>query len=137
VTTLYSQVLTFINSPITATLFSTGMPGAEHLRDSKALIQILEKQKAEGKLYSAICAAPAVVLAANNLIPDGAAVTCYPAPHFRALLAKAVDDDVVVTNNLTTSQGPGTAIKFALQLGEHLFGKEKRDEIAKQMLFKE
>jgi 4-methyl-5(b-hydroxyethyl)-thiazole monophosphate biosynthesis len=137
VTTLYLQVLTYINSRITVSLFITGMPGAEHLRDSKALIQILEKQKAEGKLYSAICAAPAVVLASKNLIPDGAAVTCYPAPKFRAALAKAVDDDVVVTNNLTTSQGPGTAIKFALQLGEHLFGKEKRDEIAKQMLFKE
>lgn len=113
------------------------MPGAEHLRDSKALIQILKKQKEEGKLYSAICAAPAVVLASKNLIPDGAATTCYPAPKFRAALSKAVDDDVVVTGNLTTSQGPGTAMKFALQLGENLFGKKKRDEIAEQLLFKE
>jgi 4-methyl-5(b-hydroxyethyl)-thiazole monophosphate biosynthesis len=112
------------------------MPGAEHLRDSVALIQILEKQKAEGKLYGAICAAPAVVLASKNLIPDGAATTCYPAPKFRAALSKAVDDEVVVTGNLTTSQGPGTAIKFALQLGEHLFGKEKRDAVAKEMLVK-
>jgi 4-methyl-5(b-hydroxyethyl)-thiazole monophosphate biosynthesis len=113
------------------------MPGAEYLRDSKALIQILEKQIAKGKLYSAICAAPAVVLASQNLIPDGAATTCYPAPKFRAALSNGVDDEVVVVDNLTTSQGPGTAIKFALQLGEQLYGKEKRDEIAKQMLFKD
>lgn len=106
------------------------------MRDSKALIQILEKQKAEGKLYSAICAAPAVVLASKNLIPDGAAVTCYPAPKFRELLSNAVEDGVIVTDNLTTSQGPGTAIQFALQLGEHLYGKEKRDAIAKELLVK-
>jgi 4-methyl-5(b-hydroxyethyl)-thiazole monophosphate biosynthesis len=113
-----------------------GMPGAEHLRDSTSLIQILEKQKADGKLYAAICAAPAVVLASKGLIPDGAAATCYPAPKFRATLSKAVDDDVVVVGNLTTSQGPATALQFALQLGEHLYGKEKRDAIAKEMLTK-
>jgi 4-methyl-5(b-hydroxyethyl)-thiazole monophosphate biosynthesis len=112
------------------------MPGAEHLRDSKALIQILEKQKEKGKFYGAMCAAPAVVLAAKNLIPDGASATCYPAPKFRELLSKAVDEDVVVTDNLTTSQGPGTAIQFALQLGEQLYGKEKRDAIAKELLVK-
>ena len=38
-----------------------GMPGAEHLRDSKDLQRILKRQKKEGKLYGAICAAPAVV----------------------------------------------------------------------------
>jgi 4-methyl-5(b-hydroxyethyl)-thiazole monophosphate biosynthesis len=113
-----------------------GMPGASHLRDSKPLIQILEKQKAAGKLYAALCASPAVVLASKNLIPDGASVTCYPAPKFREGLMNASDEEVVVTDNLTTSQGPGTSIKFALQLGEHLFGKDKRDQIAKEMLVK-
>jgi 4-methyl-5(b-hydroxyethyl)-thiazole monophosphate biosynthesis len=108
------------------------MPGAEHLRDSATLIRILEKQKAAGKLYGAVCAAPAVVLASKGLI-DGEA-TCYPAPHFREKLPVVSDAPVVVTDNLTTSQGPGTALAFALQLGENMYGKEKRDEIAKQML---
>lgn len=111
-----------------------GMPGAEHLRDSKPLIQLLEKQKSQGKLYGAICAAPAVALAPHGLIPDGATTTCYPAPGFRDKLKNVSEDDVVVSGTLTTSQGPGTALLFALQLGEHLYGKEKRDEIAKQML---
>lgn len=35
-----------------------GMPGAEHLRDSEALIALLEKQKAAKKNYAAVCAAP-------------------------------------------------------------------------------
>jgi hypothetical protein len=40
--------------------------GAEHMRDSKSLVSILKKQKAAGKRYAAVCAAPAVVLAFNG-----------------------------------------------------------------------
>lgn len=78
--------------------------------------------------------APAVALASNGLINQGAPSTCYPAPKFREKLSNAVDSKVVVTGNLITSQGPGTALDFALQLGEALYGKEKRDAIAKEML---
>lgn len=110
-----------------------GMPGAEHLRDSPALTQILQAQKQAHKLYAAVCAAPAVALASQNLL-DGAEATCYPAPKFRDVLPHAKDDKVVVHDNVITSQGPGTSLLFALQLGEALFGKEKRDQIAKEML---
>jgi 4-methyl-5(b-hydroxyethyl)-thiazole monophosphate biosynthesis len=111
-----------------------GMPGAEHLRDSDTLISLLERQNKESKLYGAVCASPAVVLASKGLAAEGA--TCYPAPVFREALTKPVDDDVAVTDNLTTSQGPGTSLKFALQLGEQLYGKEKADEIAAALLVK-
>jgi protein deglycase len=109
-----------------------GMPGAEHLRDSDALISLLERQKKEGKWYGAVCASPAVVLASKGLAAEGA--TCYPAPVFRETLTNPVNDEVVVTDNLTTSQGPGTCLKFALQLGENLYGKEKADEVAAGLL---
>lgn len=39
-----------------------GMPGAQRLRDSKPLAQILAHQHAQVRLIGAICAAPAVVL---------------------------------------------------------------------------
>lgn len=109
-----------------------GMPGAEHLRDSDALISILERQKKEGKWYGAVCASPAVVLASKGLAAEGA--TCYPAPPFRGALTNPVDDEVAVTDNLTTSQGPGTSLKFALQLGENLYGKEMADQVAAALL---
>lgn len=109
-----------------------GMPGAEHLRDSKELIDLLEKQNNAGKLYAAVCASPAVVLASKGLATPGA--TCYPAEGFRATLSDPVDDEVVVKDNLVTSKGPGTSLKFSLVLGEKLYGKEKADEIAKAML---
>ncbi len=92
----------------------------------------MEKQAKEGGKYAAICAAPAVVLAEKGLVGEGA--TCYPAPQFRAMLTNPSDDIVVVTGQVTTSKGPGTAVKFALELGEQLFGKEVRDKIEKEML---
>eukprot|EP00592_Proboscia_alata_P007260 CAMPEP_0194365322 /NCGR_PEP_ID=MMETSP0174-20130528/13328_1 /TAXON_ID=216777 /ORGANISM="Proboscia alata, Strain PI-D3" /LENGTH=205 /DNA_ID=CAMNT_0039139909 /DNA_START=709 /DNA_END=1324 /DNA_ORIENTATION=+ len=109
-----------------------GMPGAEHMRDCKTLITLLKKQNNEGKLYAAICASPAVALAPHGLTKKGA--TCYPAPAFRDAIENASDDDVVTQENLVTSQGPGTSLKFALQIGEQLYGKDKADEIAKAML---
>ena len=119
-----------------------GMPGAEHLRDSKELQTLLQQQAAAGRLLGAVCAAPAVVLASQGYLTAGASATSYPAPKFRDMLrqstgAVASDERVVVQDHVITSQGPGTSLEFALALGEALFGKEKRDEIAKQLLVKE
>ncbi|KAL7443003.1 hypothetical protein ACHAXH_008885 [Discostella pseudostelligera] len=109
-----------------------GMPGAAHLRDSPTLISILKKQNASGKLYAAICASPAIVLAGNGLVGEGA--TCYPAPGLLEKMSSPVDDDVVVQGNVVTGKGPGTALKFALKLGEQLYGAEKAKAIAGEML---
>jgi 4-methyl-5(b-hydroxyethyl)-thiazole monophosphate biosynthesis len=108
------------------------MPGAEHLRDCPTLISILEKQKAEGKLYGAICASPAVVLATKGLVGEGA--TCFPADGLRAKMSSPVDEDVVVQGNCVTSKGPGTALKFGVKLGELLFGEEKAKQVAGGLL---
>lgn len=109
-----------------------GMPGAEHLANSVALFSILQKQKTEGRLFGAICAAPAVVLASKGLIGEGH--TCFPAPKLRKKMKSPVDDDVVVKDNIITSRGPGTAIKFAIKLGELLYSEEKAKAIAAEML---
>jgi 4-methyl-5(b-hydroxyethyl)-thiazole monophosphate biosynthesis len=111
-----------------------GVAGAEALRDCEPLIELLRKQKSANKLFGAICAAPAIALATHGLMDEEAAATCYPAPHFQETISNYSKERVVVTGNMITSQGPGTSIQFALTLGEQLFGKEKRDEIAKQML---
>lgn len=111
-----------------------GMPGAEHLRDSKVLIEMLKNQKEAGKLYGAVCASPAVALSAHGLIDKGTPATCFPAPKFREKMTDAKDDIVVIAGNLVTSQGPGTSLQFALTLGEKLYGKEQRDKVAKALL---
>ena len=124
-----------------------GMPGAEHLRDCTTLQTILNHHAVQNqKPFGAICAAPAVVLASSpqsilhqmSISSTITTATCYPAAAFRTKLADAgvvvSDDDVVVSGNLITSQGPATALAFSLQLGEVLYGVEKRHEIAKSML---
>jgi len=96
-----------------------GMPGANYLRDSDFLVEMLKKQQKENKLYGAICAAPAVVLQTHGLLA-GPGATCYPAPPFRSTMADPSEDKVVVQGNVITSQGPGTSLLFALSLGEQL-----------------
>mmetsp|Transcript_8710 Transcript_8710/g.26189 ORF Transcript_8710/g.26189 Transcript_8710/m.26189 type:complete len:256 (-) Transcript_8710:212-979(-) len=113
-----------------------GMPGAERLRDSATLIEMLHKHNAANKLIGAICAAPAVVLAHHNFL-NGKTATCYPSPNFTKLISQVVDDDdkpVVSDGNFMTSRGPGTALVFSLALVERLFGDPKAEELASLML---
>ena len=110
-----------------------GMPGAEHLRDSAQLIEKLKQQKQAGRLYGAICASPAVALQPHGLLQNVRA-TCFPSLRDKLDPAYASDEPVVVDGNCVTSQGPGTAIAFALKLVELLFGVEKATQIANAML---
>jgi len=96
-----------------------GMPGANHLRDSSTLVEMLKRQQEQNKLYAAVCAAPAVVLQTHGLLV-GSGATCYPAPPFRSTMTNPSDDKVVVQGNVVTSQGPGTSLLFALSLGEQM-----------------
>jgi len=110
-----------------------GMPGAEHLRDSSQLTDMLKAQAASGRLYAAICASPAIALKPHGLLKDKKA-TCYPS--LLSELENAKQEKVVVDANCITSQGPATALEFALKLTELLFDKQKSHEVAKAMLAK-
>ena len=61
-------------------------------------------------------------------------MTCYPAFGERLSGCSFVDQAVVVDGNCITSQGPGTALEFALTLVEQLCGKGKRRQVAEAML---
>jgi protein deglycase len=111
-----------------------GMPGSEYLRDCAELIEALKQQQAQGRLYAAICAAPAVALYPHGLL-EGRRATCHP--NFAHLLSsvEVLDAPVVVDGNCITSRGAGTALEFSLTLVEQLYGKEKAREVAKGMVF--
>ena len=53
------------------------MPGAESLSASKDLDKLIREQRQSGRLLSAICAAPAVVLESKGLL-DGLKATSHP-----------------------------------------------------------
>jgi protein deglycase len=110
-----------------------GMPGAEHLRDSQELKQILQRQSGAGGLVGAICAAPAVVLESHGLLKNRKA-TCHP-NHVKSLRdPSAAGALVLVDGTVVTSQGPGTAMAFALKLVEMLFGREQMAAVAAPMI---
>jgi 4-methyl-5(b-hydroxyethyl)-thiazole monophosphate biosynthesis len=109
-----------------------GMPGAEHLRDSKLLTEMLIMQKKENRLYAAICAAPVVVLQHHKLT-ENLPITCHPSLADKC--QNFTNERVVVSGNCITSQAPGTAIEFALKLIEILLSKNIATQVAKAIVY--
>lgn len=117
-----------------AVVLPGGMPGSDNLRKSEAVLQILRRAEAAGKIIGAICAAPAVVLAASGFA-SGKTLTCYPG--FEKQLGTDIRfsaDRVVRDGKLVTSRGPGTALEFALSLVRELAGEESARRLAEGML---
>ncbi|RWR96348.1 Chaperone YajL [Cinnamomum micranthum f. kanehirae] len=113
-----------------------GLPGASNLKECGVLESIVKKQAADGRLYAAICAAPAVALGPWGLL-NGLKATCYP-PFMEKLssVASVVESRVIQDGYAITSRGPGTAMEFAVALVEQLYGKEKADEVAGPMVMR-
>lgn len=117
-----------------AVVLPGGMPGAANLANAEEVNRIITKMHNEKRLIAAICAAPAVVLAPAGIL-KGKKATCYPGmeerfgkdTQFRA-------ESVVVDGDVITSQGPGTAILFALAIVEKLKGKAAADNLRKKTL---
>eukprot|EP00468_Gymnochlora_sp_CCMP2014_P009333 CAMPEP_0167751020 /NCGR_PEP_ID=MMETSP0110_2-20121227/6323_1 /TAXON_ID=629695 /ORGANISM="Gymnochlora sp., Strain CCMP2014" /LENGTH=204 /DNA_ID=CAMNT_0007636423 /DNA_START=141 /DNA_END=752 /DNA_ORIENTATION=- len=111
-----------------------GLPGSKAFAASDSLKSTLQKRKEDGKWYAAICAAPAIVLEPNDLLPKTA--TCFPALH-NEIESKIENDPktsrVVIDREgkVVTSQGPGTSLEFGVELLRVLVGNEKADEVAK------
>ncbi|XP_047342553.1 protein DJ-1 homolog B-like [Impatiens glandulifera] len=107
-----------------------GLPGSTTLKDCEILEKIVKKQALDGRLYSAICAAPAVALGSWGLL-NGKKCTCYPS--FMEQLSSSgtvVEDIVQQDGNVVTSRGPGTVMEFSVALIEQLLGKDKADEVS-------
>jgi 4-methyl-5(b-hydroxyethyl)-thiazole monophosphate biosynthesis len=90
-----------------------GMGGSQALAATHGVLELLKEYNAQGKWVCAICAAPALVLTAAEVI-GSRKVTCYPAPEFiealgdHYLAAKAHTD-----GNLITGAGPGCFTYFS------------------------
>lgn len=108
-----------------------GLPGANHLRDCIPLIELLRQQKKAGRVFAAICASPAVVFSHHGL-DEGHTTTAHPG--FTQALRDFKDARVVIDGNCITSQGPGTAIEFALAIVETLAGRALADQVATPMV---
>ena len=94
-----------------------GMKNAINLSNEKGVISLLNEYVNLGKLVAGICATPSVVFSKTDIL-NGKECTCYPSMELIGNLndAKFIDKDVVVCDNIITSQSPFTAGKFALEI---------------------
>ncbi|TRZ54280.1 DJ-1/PfpI family protein [archaeon] len=107
-----------------------GSPGTENLMRSERVTKIVDDFSKQGKLVAAICAAPRI-LAKLGLLKERKA-TIYPG--YEKELGKPRNDPVVADGNIITSQGPGTAVAFALKIVEQLMGKPKMLQIKQNIV---
>ncbi|MFA7061460.1 MAG: DJ-1 family glyoxalase III [Pedobacter sp.] len=109
-----------------------GQPGADNLIKDFRIKRLLNEFNSTGKMIGAICAAT-IVLAEAGLISNRK-VTCYTS--YRDKLGNALyeDNPVVSDGNIITSQGPGTAITFALAIVSRLAGRHVAEAIEKDLL---
>lgn len=122
------------NSNFDAIVLPGGGIGAKNLAASEAVKSLVQEFHRQGKWVCAICASPALVLGPAGVL-KGKSATCFKGmesgfgPEVRYLNQKVVSD-----GNVLTSQGPGTAVEFALSIVEKLAGPEKSAKIRSDLL---
>ncbi|GBE87398.1 DJ-1 [Sparassis latifolia] len=110
-----------------------GARGAKTLSESSPVQHLVREYLERGKFVGMICAGSLTALTAG--LPKQP-LTSHPS--VKKQLEKDFEyseEPVVVSGNLVTSRGPGTAFPFALTLVELLCGKEKREHVAAPMMF--
>ena len=110
-----------------------GGGGTAKLAASEKVLTLIRRYKNENRRIAAICAAPTVLAKAEVI--NCVNLTSYPGTE-DAFDAKYYSTEKVVTDGLfTTSRGPGTAIDFALELVELLYGMAKKEEVREQIVY--
>lgn len=116
---------------ITALVLPGGLAGAEALARDERILSLARRLEREG-LVAAICAAPLVLVEAG--LAEGRAMTSHPSVRDRLEGARVVAEPRVVhSGRVWTSQGPGTALEFALALVEELVGVERARALAQAL----
>ena len=110
-----------------------GLTGTRNLGAHKELAKLIVQFAREGKYLAAICAAP-TILGGMGLL-KGKKAPCYPSMEDGLAGAETVAEGAVIDGNVITGRGMGASLDFAFALVEVLRGREKADEIAKQIVY--
>ena len=92
-------------------IFPGGMPGTTNLENCSILQQEIKNRVNNNKWIVAICAALSIL--GKNGYLNGKNAICYPGFEKFLVGATIIDAPVVVSDNIITSKGPGTAFDFA------------------------
>jgi 4-methyl-5(b-hydroxyethyl)-thiazole monophosphate biosynthesis len=108
-----------------------GDPGWKNLSMSKRIMDAVQAYHGSKKTLAAICAAPCI-LAKAGVLGDKRA-TIYPG--MERELPKPRSEKVIADGHIITSQGPGTAVDFALKIVELSVGKEKSSRVKRDIVY--
>ena len=105
-----------------------GWGGTDRLAADENVQSLLKAMDAKGKNIGAICAAPFALKTAGVLKET---YTCYPSVEEAIVQDGYLGDksQVVQTDNVMTSRGPGTAICFGLAIVKRLMGEENYNAV--------
>ncbi len=108
--------------------------GASNLRKDNRVLTIIKEAFSAGNLVAAICAGPVVLSDAGVL--SNKSCTIFPGMENELIKGGGIPqtDLVVEDGNIITSQGPATALLFALKLAERLAGKEIAENVRERTL---
>lgn len=110
-----------------------GMPGTKRLAAHESLGKLLLDAAASGKKVAAICAAPSVLGGLGIL--KGKRAACYPGFEDQLTGAEVSMEQVVVSGNIITSRGMGTAVPFGLELVAQMKDRAAADELAERIVY--
>jgi 4-methyl-5(b-hydroxyethyl)-thiazole monophosphate biosynthesis len=105
-----------------------GQPGSDNLKKHSGIARLLKRMQQEKKYIGAICAAPNV-LRHHGIIKDQDRFVCFPGTESSASGGVLAQERVVVSGNVLTSVGPGSAFEFALELVRQLCGQDTHDRV--------
>jgi len=107
-----------------------GSPGYLNLGKSRKIMDAIVDYNEKKKLIGAICAAPSLLAKAG--IMENRKATIYPG--MEREIPRPRDGKVIVDENIITSQGPGTAIEFALNIVEKVNGSTEAARVRKSLV---
>ena len=115
-----------------AVILPGGQPNARTLSKDSRILSLLKQMDTAGKTVAAICAAPAALTQAGVL--HNRKATIFPGCLDDLPPNSYVEQDVVISDNIITSRGPGTAMRFALTLVEKLCGGTVASKVATALI---
>jgi len=112
-----------------------GGPGTDNYLKTDLVKNLLLKSHKAGKQIAAICAAPKIL--ANAGILKELEATSFPSvrPEVEPFCKRYLDVPVVVSGNIITSRGAGTASQFGFSLLSLLAGLNTSEEVKSKMKF--
>lgn len=110
-----------------------GVPGTPNLEAHEGLKKLIQKYYDEGKLVTAICAAPSILGHMNIL--NGRNATCFPGYEEDLYGANVTGGKVEQDGNVITAKGLGAAIDLGLQMLKVLVNEETSNTIGKKIQY--